>query len=190
MGRESEVNVSRGDHLFYYRAGSSYSHHGIYCGEGNVIHYESTLWMKLAGTFSDRDGDLPTVKRVPLDQFSLGAPLFVRGYAHCDHAERVMQRAESRLGEADYDLFENNCEHFAVWCKTGLAHSTQVEAHRQASQAVIQGTPVAIWLLRAARRVPGPYRTWAYVGAAAAAGSIYLGTYFGQRHRHRRLSHS
>jgi hypothetical protein len=184
------MHMARGDHLFYYRAGSTYSHHGICCGDGHVIHYESTLWMKLAGTLSDRDGHVPTVKRVTFDTFSLGAPVLVRVYAGGDHPDLVLRRAESRLGESSYDLLVNNCEHFAVWCKTGRAHSTQVEAHRWASHAVMHGSPLGLWLLRAAGRVPGPYRSWAYAGAAAAAGSVYLTTYLAHRHRHRRLSHS
>jgi hypothetical protein len=32
-----------------------------------------------------------------------------------------------RLGEQDYNLLFNNCEHFAHWCKTGRHRSTQVE---------------------------------------------------------------
>ena len=114
----------------------------------------------------------------------------MRPYATSDDPELVVQRALSRLGEADYDLFENNCEHFAVWCKTGRSHSTQVEAHREASQAVVQTSPVGMYLLRSARRIPGPYRVWAYAGTAAVAGSVYLGTYLAHRQRHRAASRS
>ena len=32
-----------------------------------------------------------------------------------------------RLGEQRYNLLFNNCEHFAVWCKTGQHRSGQVE---------------------------------------------------------------
>jgi hypothetical protein len=33
----------------------------------------------------------------------------------------------SRLGEQNYNLLFNNCEHFAHWCKTGRHRSEQVE---------------------------------------------------------------
>ena len=33
-----------------------------------------------------------------------------------------------RLGEQDYNLLFNNCEHFATWCKTGLHRSGQVDS--------------------------------------------------------------
>ena len=42
-------------------------------------------------------------------------------------AEETVERAKSRLGENKYSLAFNNCEHFALWCKTGLRESSQVE---------------------------------------------------------------
>ena len=41
--------------------------------------------------------------------------------------QETIERAESRLGERGYDLLFDNCEHFAIWCKTGLSRSTQIE---------------------------------------------------------------
>lgn len=41
--------------------------------------------------------------------------------------EETVQRARSRLGEKEYNLLLNNCEHFAIWCKTGLSKSYQIE---------------------------------------------------------------
>jgi hypothetical protein len=39
----------------------------------------------------------------------------------------TLERARSRLGEHRYNLATQNCEHFALWCATGLATSQQVE---------------------------------------------------------------
>lgn len=39
----------------------------------------------------------------------------------------TVRRAKSRLGEREYNLLFNNCEHFAIWCKTGLSKSYQIE---------------------------------------------------------------
>lgn len=41
--------------------------------------------------------------------------------------KETIKRAYSRAGEAKYNLASNNCEHFAVWCKTGLKQSRQVD---------------------------------------------------------------
>jgi hypothetical protein len=34
----------------------------------------------------------------------------------------------SRIGEQDYNLLFNNCEHFATWCKTGRHRSGQIDS--------------------------------------------------------------
>ena len=39
----------------------------------------------------------------------------------------MVERAKSRLGEHDYNLLFNNCEHFASWCKTGNGNSRQIK---------------------------------------------------------------
>ena len=41
--------------------------------------------------------------------------------------EETVERARSKLGEKGYDLVKNNCEHFAIWCKTGVHESHQIE---------------------------------------------------------------
>lgn len=40
----------------------------------------------------------------------------------------TIRRAKSKLGETKYNLLFNNCEHYAIWCKTGLHKSHQVES--------------------------------------------------------------
>lgn len=39
----------------------------------------------------------------------------------------TVKRARSIIGTDKYDLFQWNCEHFAVWCKTGIHESRQAE---------------------------------------------------------------
>ncbi len=50
----------------------------------------------------------------------------LKGY-HLYSAKETVERAQSRLGEDKYNLAFNNCEHFALWCKTGLKESSQVD---------------------------------------------------------------
>ena len=33
--------------------------------------------------------------------------------------DEIIRRAESRLGEKDYNLIINNCQNFATWCRLG-----------------------------------------------------------------------
>ncbi|MCE9979674.1 MULTISPECIES: lecithin retinol acyltransferase family protein [Leclercia] len=56
--------------------------------------------------------------------------------------DEVVERARKEIGEQQYSLLFNNCEHFAVWCKTGLLESEQVafwkkiaERNRKAKKA-------------------------------------------------------
>lgn len=45
---------------------------------------------------------------------------------HLYSPRETVRRARSRIGESDYNLATNNCEHFAIWCKTGISESHQV----------------------------------------------------------------
>ncbi|KAK6936433.1 LRAT domain [Dillenia turbinata] len=54
MGKVSPDELVHGDHIYSYRRLYSYSHHGIYVGEGEVIHctktYESRPSFNLKGS--------------------------------------------------------------------------------------------------------------------------------------------
>jgi len=106
--------MKRGDHIFVKRLG--YTHHGIDCGDGSVIHYTGELGQKANAT----------IHQTSKDDFLKGAEEAVRDYGQCDSPNIVIERATSRLGEPRYHLVFNNCEHFATWCKTGKHQSEQV----------------------------------------------------------------
>ena len=46
---------------------------------------------------------------------------------HLYSPKETVRRARSRLGESSYNLATNNCEHFAIWCKTEIQESYQVK---------------------------------------------------------------
>jgi Lecithin retinol acyltransferase len=87
--------------------------------------------------FGGQDGGKPAgvIRRTNLADFAQGAPIWVRRYGRCDEPEVVINRAESMLGSPGYDLFANNCEHFATWCITGSHDSAQVQAAASAIRA-------------------------------------------------------
>ena len=74
----------------------------------------------------------PSKLRAPMPE---GSPLWelwqawkrlrLRNY-HLYSGEETVKRARGELGKGGYNLVCNNCEHFAIWCKTGLRESTQV----------------------------------------------------------------
>jgi hypothetical protein len=96
-----------------------FAHHGIYVGEGKVVHYGALVY----------DIIRRPVEEVTLDSFTGGRPLFVVKHAEgVFEAERVIRRARSRIGESRYRLMSMNCEHFAEWCLHGEHRSFQVES--------------------------------------------------------------
>lgn len=108
--------MARGDHIFARRP-LLYTHHGIDCGDGYVIHYTGEIGSKANAA----------VRRTPLEDFLADAEeARIVKYEKCDAPDTVVARAESRLREKKYRLLFNNCEHFATWCKTGKKRSGQV----------------------------------------------------------------
>ncbi len=95
-----------------------YAHHGIYVGNGNVVHYGALMY----------DIIRKPVEEVTLQCFSGGRPIYVIAHAEaCLETAEVIARARSRLGEKKYRLLTNNCEHFCEWALHGSARSFQVE---------------------------------------------------------------
>jgi len=101
-------------HLQVPRQHGLFLHHGIDLGDGSVAHY-------LEGR---------EILRSPLEEFSRGEPVCEVPYpaGSCSPVGVTLRRAMGRLGEQNYNLLFNNCEHFAHWCKTGRHRSAQVES--------------------------------------------------------------
>ncbi|MEO0455180.1 MAG: lecithin retinol acyltransferase family protein [Cyanobacteria bacterium P01_A01_bin.114] len=108
--------MARGDQVYVMRdlMGIPYEHHGIDCGDGTIIHYRKV-------------GEA-TVSCTRHEAFACGNPVYPYPQSVAFIADVVIERARSRLGEQKYDLFFNNCEHFATWCKTGRNHSQQLSS--------------------------------------------------------------
>ncbi len=108
--------LTPGSHLVTHRRG--YDHHGIYLGNGRVIHY--------AGRLRYPEG---LVEEVTVAEFCRGRALAVeRSTAGMSFdPEEIVRRARSRLGEQGYRVLSNNCEHFCSWCTNGQSRSSQVE---------------------------------------------------------------
>lgn len=106
-----------GDQIYVYRnlynLEQVYEHHGIDCGDNTVIHYRKPSEI---------------IERTSWETFSKGNRVYIKEYARgfCYLPHLVVTRAQERLGENQYNLFFNNCEHFATWCKTGINHSKQI----------------------------------------------------------------
>ncbi|MGF1494555.1 MAG: lecithin retinol acyltransferase family protein [Microcoleaceae cyanobacterium] len=117
-----------GRHLFIRRG--LYSHHGIYVGNDRIIHYGE-----------EQSSLMPQICKTNFIEFCSGQEVFVRVYfGNFFSCEEIVARANSRLGEDEYNLQFNNCEHFASWCITGKSDCQQEDAIRRP----IVGLPRAI----------------------------------------------
>ena len=118
-----------GTHLQVKRTG--YTHHGIYVGNGCVVHYSGFAEMFKKGkieltSIDDFIGEAKDLYRVKYP-------------AKCEvfSDDEICERALSRLNENNYNLITNNCEHFATWCVTGVEKSEQVESVKNMTTTVI-----------------------------------------------------
>eukprot|EP01087_Luapelamoeba_hula_P022358 TRINITY_DN7982_c0_g1_i1.p1 TRINITY_DN7982_c0_g1~~TRINITY_DN7982_c0_g1_i1.p1 ORF type:complete len:308 (-),score=46.90 TRINITY_DN7982_c0_g1_i1:93-908(-) len=168
-----------GDHIYTWRFVCAYKHHGIYAGNQEVYHFtgDSVLearWQKTSlKEFLWTDG--PLYKRVYADHLTEEVQDSALQQGEGDAAEgagienrdqqllalplravcnqQALQNAHTFVGafQGEYDLLRFNCEHVATMCKTGAAHSTQVNKFvNSATRAVyhyVMGSSIAPVLL-------------------------------------------
>ncbi len=151
-----------GDHLRSPRG--LYFHHGIYVGDGQVVHYAGDRAKDMASA-SARLGTLA--------DFADGHPIEVVPYGQSLPPIEVVLRAHSLLGEARYNLVLRNCEHLATLAKVGEPFSNQVREVLATVGAPIAGQMAAAFLVGAtALTLAGAART---MTALSTAGSIVGG---------------
>ena len=141
MVRASSLDqIKRGDHIGFNL--NLYWHHAIVetvdklNGEVIVIEYSNT-----AKQFSQDNSTPPknprwaeVVRRsfkLENDPVYAGAHVllvYVIKHDSCYDPEEVVTRAKSKLGERDYNPITHDCGHFALWCKTGISSSEQVNS--------------------------------------------------------------
>lgn len=135
-----------GDHLWVRKQG--YAHHGLYIGENEkgdalVAHY--------AGWIDGFHGG--PLELTDLDAFSRGKTIHVRHYRSRRYSgEDSVLRTLSRLGEEDYDVHTNNCEHLCHWAIMGDHRSRQVEWVDTLLGSIHPGLEAASRSLSAARQ--------------------------------------
>ncbi|CAJ1970806.1 unnamed protein product [Sphenostylis stenocarpa] len=168
--------LNPGDHIYSWRQAYIYSHHGIFVGDGMVIHFTRGAGQEIGtGTVLDkllfssspphssdtpcpRCGDQTRTDGVIascLDCFLSGGNLYIFEYgvspafflakarggtctlAPADPTEDVLYRSSFLLenGFGGYNIFKNNCEDFAIYCKTGLLVSTSISVGRSGQAA-------------------------------------------------------
>lgn len=120
-----------------------YEHYGIYVGDNKIVHYacvdketESSV-IETDFEFFLKDSNLyfifdcktayKKIKSFHPKNLIVYNEFRTKAKLHLYSPHETIERAYSRLGETKYNLALNNCEHFAIWCKTGLSKSYQVQ---------------------------------------------------------------
>ena len=110
------TTLAPGTHIVSHR--KWYTHHGIYAGNGRVVHYADYYSGLRAGP----------VEEISLKEFAGEFGYRVKRSNRRFTGETIVRRARSRIGENFYHVLFNNCEHFCVWCVSGENWSAQTEA--------------------------------------------------------------
>jgi hypothetical protein len=147
----SDSELKKGDVIGVHRIGGIYDHYGIYTGRGKIIHF-SNEGSDFGGDIRVRRATLSQFKNGASNVFVVDFEAY-RDYIENPSLfdlleegivgialrklfgneltlyspEETVERAESQLGREGYNIVFNNCEHFAVWCKTGVKESSQVQ---------------------------------------------------------------
>ncbi len=112
----SEKDLNLGDHIWVRRKRLLYSHHGIYAGDGNVIHYSG----------EEKEKKDPLIKETDIEEFLKGGKMRRRDYKKRLLPSETLDLAKRHLSKKRYSLPFNNCEHFTTYCVTGKKKSKQV----------------------------------------------------------------
>jgi hypothetical protein len=123
-----------------------YFHYGIYVGSGRIIHFtedaaksspSKNVIKRTSIAMFFKDADLIEILEFPKEIDFEGTRYKTFSPAN------AAKRATKRLGDGDYHVFVNNCEHFAMWCRTGIEFSSQVLGAREAILSAI-GVPLGL----------------------------------------------
>ena len=159
-----------GDHIAVLRNRPllpPYRHHGIYVGNGCVIHLtkkdakvlKTSVTKFLKGKNEEKNEEVEVVEYIRFtDQLinyknkirSLGGVDYLLPLLNDEQKDEVQKRIEDPgkaviearkyLGRPGYGFFSNNCEHFAVFCKTGLRISFQVIEQQILTDRIVSNT--------------------------------------------------
>uniref|UniRef100_A0A6C0IXI2 LRAT domain-containing protein n=1 Tax=viral metagenome TaxID=1070528 RepID=A0A6C0IXI2_9ZZZZ len=131
LPKSINLTLNKGDHISIKRNIknlTSYRHHGIYIGNDEVIHYSDENMNPITAEIKKTSinkfigkSDIKTLRILYYEKYNLNTIYSNKSF----EPYTVVARAYSRLGEKSYNILNNNCEHFANYCKVGISKSIQ-----------------------------------------------------------------
>ena len=131
--------MAKGDHLIVRRGW--YTHHAIDLGDGYVVQYGRGL----------SDGVTASVHVTSGEKFSKGHSIEVHSTPTSFDADEIALRALNCIGEQEYHILRNNCEHFVNWCRTGKRESQQVDRFIESASDAVSKVVVSMVTTGAAK---------------------------------------
>ena len=127
---------SAGDMIVFQR--DAYKHYAVHVGNGEIVHLTTDggncsldTVCGTAGHISSTTPQLGVIKKEKYsDFFKKGDKVSVEPDDEKKPlpTKEIVKRAKSRIHDRGYNLFTNNCEHFARWCRYGKEESKQADA--------------------------------------------------------------
>lgn len=134
------ASLKIGDAVEFKRFKAFYSHWGIYIGNEQIIHLTCPRENAKSGSSHSSSGcslcGLNFDKAiVQIDDFwdVVGEDCEAEknnskdNYLPVKAVDEIIKMAKSLIGETNYNLIYNNCEHFVSKCRNGIAKSEQVD---------------------------------------------------------------
>ncbi|XP_056012808.1 phospholipase A and acyltransferase 3-like [Ostrea edulis] len=134
-----------------------YSHWAVYIGNEEVVHLAGTENDGINGNFNSghvfticgKSFNKAQVKKEDIWNVICGSKIKINNDKDkkCDPrpAHEIVEEALMKLGEIGYNVLWENCEHFAAYCRYGVAWSKQ--ANNFLTAAVGVGTVVMVGAL-------------------------------------------
>jgi len=136
-------DMRTGDLIEFHRG--LYTHWGVAIGDGKIIHLsgddDDGLSANIGGKLGSVSGSVFTISGVNFQKAKVKCDDFwdvarqskanvnnsKDEYIRADAEHVIVKRALSRMGSIGYNMLWSNCEHFASWCRYGMAWSEQVD---------------------------------------------------------------
>lgn len=163
--------LEAGDIIGVDRIGGIYQHYAVYLGNSRVIHYQGerndfsfseaiTIHESPLKDFLKEDKNYfvllfdenkkNVIKLRSRTEFLeaevLDRSIFNDSNFHLYSSEQTIERVKNLLGENKYNLLFRNCEHIAVWCKTNVSCSFQVNKVLNLAENSIESNPLSAFI--------------------------------------------
>ena len=123
-------DLTPGEHICVPRMNGMYYHHGIYAGNNKVLHVTGDRGASCLSSLALRDSE---IKVESMDTF-----IYYNNMSYCVVAKPDKSFTEEELqkltGKHEYNLLENNCEHFCNSITSGKKESYQVDNLKKAGR--------------------------------------------------------